>query len=472
MDPANNAQTNERLQPSLQRAQRTGIRAMLLGLGLVALYASNTRNMGTYDTAPTKLMMLTIARGEGVYLDRFRLLMRTPKQSLPTFVRPWQGHILSRYPVAPAILVQPLVLPQFAVLDWLRPGWDRSPWIAEWVCEQIARRTMSILTALTAVMLYWLLVNLGLSRVALPATLAAVLGSDLWTVASQALWQHGPAAFSLTAILLLLHHPPVLPCALMLAGLATAFLFSCRLLDSLFAGVVILWVARTQPRDLLWFLVTPVVAVVLLLNYNFSHFQELTGGQAELEQLHRSLHQVAGPWSGNIVEGAMGTLLSPSRGLFIYTPWIALAVAVTPFFASRLAPHRLIVWLLLALIPYFLLLSKYAVWWGGHCFGPRYWTEVTPLFAILLAFGLDWALDRSRILTILFAITIALGIMIQLIGVYCAPSSWNLTPLDVDSHHERLWDWRDNELSRSLRDTWKAYENGTPRRNSDRFRVN
>ena len=129
MDPANNAQTNERLQPSLQRAQRTGIRAMLLGLGLVALYASNTRNMGTYDTAPTKLMMLTIARGEGVYLDRFRLLMRTPKQSLPNFVRPWQGHILSRYPVAPAILVQPLVLPQFAVLDWLRPGWDRSPWI-------------------------------------------------------------------------------------------------------------------------------------------------------------------------------------------------------------------------------------------------------------------------------------------------------------------------------------------------------
>ena len=331
---------------------------------------------------------------------------------------------------------------------------------------------MSILTALTAVMLYWLLVNLGLSRVALPATLAAVLGSDLWTVASQAMWQHGPAAFSLTAILLLLHHPPVLPCALMLAGLATAFLFSCRLLDSLFAGVVILWVARTQPRDLLWFLVTPVVAVVLLLNYNFSHFQELTGGQAELEQLHRSLHQVAGPWSGNIVEGAHGYTVKPEPRPFHLHSLDCPCSCRHAVLRVPACAHRLIVWLLLALIPYFLLLSKYAVWWGGHCFGPRYWTEVTPLFAILLAFGLDWALDRSRILTILFAITIALGIMIQLIGVYCAPSSWNLTPLDVDSHHERLWDWRDNELSRSLRDTWKAYKNGTPRRNSDRFRVN
>ncbi len=158
-----------------------------------------------------------------------------------------------------------------------------------------------------------------------------------------------------------------------------------------------------------------------------------------------------------VVEGALGTLVSPSRGLFIYTPWVALALAAMPLVASRLAPHRLIVWLLLALIPYFLLLSKYAVWWGGHCFGPRYWTDVIPLFAILLAFELDWAIDRSRSLTVLFAITIVLGIAVQLIGAYCFPSSWNLEPVNVDFRHERLWDWRDSELSRCLVETWRQY---------------
>ena len=96
------------------------------------------------------------------------------------------------------------------------------------------------------------------------------------------------------------------------------------------------------------------------------------------------------------------------------------------------------------------ILSKYSVWWGGQCFGPRYWTDVVPLFAILFAFVLDWMLTRSRILVLFSAMTIVLSIAVQLIGAYCYPSTWNAQPRPVDLHHERLWDWRDTELSRCL----------------------
>ena len=369
----------------------------MLGLGLAAIYAANGRFMGSYDTEPTSLMLLTLARGEGVYLDRYRPLMRDTNRVLPVFARAWRGHILSRYPTAPAILIQPLVIPQIAFLDRSRPGWDRDPRMAGLICRQIARRSMSVLIALTAVILHGLLISLGLKHVALPATLAAALGSNLWTIGSQAMWQHGPAAFCLIAAIALLHPIPVPRWRLVLAGLATAFLFSCRLIDGLFAIVVVLWLARTQPKGLFWFLPAPLLGAIFLLYYNLGYFGELTGGQAELEQIHRGIHHLSGPWSGELVAGALGTLVSPSRGLFIYTPWVALALATTPLVASRIAGHRLIAWLLFALVPYFLLLSKYAVWWGGHCFGPRYWTDVIPLFAILLAFGLDWAIDRSRI---------------------------------------------------------------------------
>jgi hypothetical protein len=75
---------------------------------------------------------------------------------------------------------------------------------------------------------------------------------------------------------------------------------------------------------------------------------------------------------------------------------------------------------------------------------------VIPLFAILLAFGLDWAMARSRGLTALFIGTIIVAIGIQVIGACFYPSNWNLEPLNVDLHHERLWDWRDTELSRCL----------------------
>ena len=75
--------------------------------------------------------------------------------------------------------------------------------------------------ALAAVILHRFLLRLGLYRGALPAVVAAFLGSDLWTHASQALWQHGPAALALIAALALLHPGPVSRWRLVLAGMAT-----------------------------------------------------------------------------------------------------------------------------------------------------------------------------------------------------------------------------------------------------------
>jgi hypothetical protein len=316
---------------------------------------------------------------------------------------------------------------------------------------------MTVLMALTTVILHRFLIGLGLDRVAMPTALAAGLGSNLWSVGSQAMWQHGPAAFALITAIALLHPTPVPRWRLFLAGLATAFLFSSRIIDGLFAAVIVLWLARFQPTGLLWFLPAPLIAAVALFSYNFWFFGDLVGGQSQLEQIHRDLHRLPGPWSGNLAEGALGTLFSPNRGLFIYTPWIAVALAATLLIMKRLASHRLIAWLLLSLVLYLLLLSKYAVWWGGHCFGPRYWTDVIPLFAILLAFGLHWATARSPSLVALFLTTITLAIGIQVIGAFCFPSSWNLEPVNIDYHHERLWDWRDTELSRCLSETLRQH---------------
>jgi hypothetical protein len=435
---------------------------MILGFVLVPVYLANPRDLSTYDTAGTTMMTLTLIRGEGVYLDRFwPILLEKPKQ-LKVYVVRSRGHILSRYPVAPALLVLPLVAPQVALLDRRFPGWDHDPWIAITALPQMAKRSMAALVALTAVILHRYLIGLGLGRVALPATLAAALGSNLWIVGSQATWQHGPASFALIAALALLHPTPVPWWRLVLAGLATSLLFTSRLIDCLFAAVIVFWVARTQPRGLFWFLPAPVVAAMALLAYNLWYFGEIVGGQAQLEQMHRNLHRLSGPWSGKLADGAMGTLFSPNRGLFIFTPWVAVALATAPMVARRLNRHRLIVCLLLALVPYFLLLSKYAVWWGGHCFGPRYWTDVMPLLAILLAFGLEWAAARSRALFTLFLVTIALAIGIQVIGACFYPSTWNLEPLNVDLHHERLWDWRDTELSRCLSEGLRHWTKTSP----------
>ncbi len=441
--------------PARKPLWRRAITPLALGLGLAAIYAANYRNLGSYDTEPATMMVLTFARGEGVFLDRFRIMLRDTNRVMPVFVRPWKNHILSRYPVAPALLVEPLVAPQIALLDWLQPDWDRNPARARDQCAQMARYSLAMLMALTAVLLHQVLITLGLRRAALPATLAMALGSNVWTIGSQALWQHGPAAFLLVAAIALLQPANVPRWRLILAGFVTALLIACRLIDGVFAVMIVLWLVQARPRNLFWFLPVLLAGVLLLLAYNIYYFGELSGGQAELEQIHRGIHHLPGPWSGNLAEGALGTLFSPGRGLFVYTPWVALVLPAMPLVVSRLGFRHLVVWLLLGLVPYFLLLSKYAVWWGGHCFGPRYWTDVMPLFAIMLAFAIDWAIDRSRLVTGLLAIAIVLGIAVQTVGAYCYPSTWNFEPVNVDVQHDRLWNWRDNELSRCLTETWR-----------------
>jgi hypothetical protein len=424
---------------------------MILGLGLLLIYSANNRELGTDDTVGATLLPLSLARGGGLSLDRFEKLLREGDEVVPFAVLS-RGRIISRYPIAPALLVMPLMVPQIASLDWQEPRWEHTTIRAMTACRRMAKWSSTALMVLAAVIFHRFLLRLGLTRGALPAVVAAFLGSDLWPIASQALWQHGPAALALIAALALLHPGPVSRWRLVLAGIATTLLFTTRLLDSLFAAVIIAWVVRSQPRGLVWFLPVPILGAALLLLYNLWYFGTIIGGQAQLEALHPQLHGVTGTWSASLAEGAAGTLFSPNRGLFIFSPWIALAlgVAVVPAVARRLASEGLVAWLLAALLPYFLVLSKYSVWWGGHCFGPRYWTDVIPLFAIVMAFAFEWIGTHSRALVAFSYMIISFSIGVHAIGAFCYPSSWNQSPANVDLHHERLWDWRDTELSRCL----------------------
>lgn len=424
-----------------------------IGLGLVAAvtYSANLREIGQYDTAPTTLTAYNLARGEGIYLDRFGSVIAEADGRLPAYVSIRNGHILSRYPLATALLAVPLYWPQVALIDRLKPAWERDP-ISSWlVAKQCGKHAATVFAALAVMALHRLLRRLELSAVAIPACLAAALGSDLWTVGSQALWQHGPAALMLTLAMLTLAMDAPSRRALLLGGTATAMLIACRSIDLLFAIVILAWVAWHHPRRLGWFLPAPAVIGTALVTYNLYYFGTLSGGLAELQALLPKVHRVPGPWSGDLREGMAGTLLSPARGLFVYCPWVALAVLMVPWSLRRLEPRTLAFWMVASLVAYLLMLSKYAAWWGGHTFGPRYWTDATPLLAILLALGLEWSRTRFRLGMYCFVPLVLAAVAFQVIGAFLFPdSTWNDVPVDVDQHHERLWDWSDNPITRCL----------------------
>jgi hypothetical protein len=271
-------------------------------------------------------------------------------------------------------------------------------------------------------------------------------------VASQALWQHGPAAFALALAILLLLHPDPGRARLFAAGIATAGIVCFRPQNLVFAAPIVAWVLWRHRRAALWFLPGPLVLWSAAVAYNAWYFGSATGGYAELEAMLPVSHRVGGYWTGDVLTGAAGTLVSPSRGLFVFCPWIAVALAALPFAYPRLRPWPLVGLLLAALVAFLAQLATFSIWWGGHSFGPRFWIDATPLFAIVLGVACEWSWERCRPVTALLMLTGAFAIAVQCLGAFCYPSSWNRSPVNVDQAHERLWDWRDTELTRCWRE--------------------
>ena len=94
--------------------------SMALGVVVAAAFLANGREIGAFDTIPATLLPLSIVRGDGLHLDRFRPLLRKWGASLPGFVAESGGHILPSYPVGPALVALPLIAPQIMIT---RSGW-------------------------------------------------------------------------------------------------------------------------------------------------------------------------------------------------------------------------------------------------------------------------------------------------------------------------------------------------------------
>jgi hypothetical protein len=170
---------------------------------------------------------------------------------------------------------------------------------------------------------------------------------------------------------------------------------------------------------------------------------------------------VASAWGGSIGAGLAGVLVSPSRGLFIYTPVLVFPVVGLVMWLVRRRGGVLACAALAAAVGVGTI-AQFSVWWGGHSFGPRLLVDVLP--ALALGLVPVWPVIRRRPFARgLFALTLAVSVLVEVVGAFHFPSpravDWDTSPQDVDFAHERLWDWRDPQLVRLLRNgpVWPGF---------------
>jgi hypothetical protein len=127
-------------------------------------------------------------------------------------------------------------------------------------------------------------------------------------------------------------------------------------------------------------------------------------------------------FGGSLVTGLVGFLFSADRSLFLFALPLAALFWSAPAFIRR---HGSAGWKILAVAGFVLVLySKWAVFWGGPVWGPRYLLPIVPLLMVLLLPLIDRAVtkrDWSRALLLLLAV---FGCAIQLPAVL-----WNPLPM-------------------------------------------
>jgi hypothetical protein len=422
--------------------QPTGRWAWWLFVAALATFNSNGREIASYDSQPTKFAARELALHGRLTLDEVVAAAPALGQR-HSFQKDRAGHFRSAYSVVPSI--------EAAALGWLLHHSRLVDLRAPLAPALVASLTASLLTA-AAVTLVFLAVARRTSRLtALAVAVGLAVGTNLWPLASRALWQIETVTFGLALALhawwrpremLLTRHVVVGACGLALAG--TARLETAPMLGLLLAGLAVrIGVRRASGAA---FIVGAAAVVTMVVQYEW--FGSVLGAKMRLQETGFAAHGVTGTFSPQPWLGAVGLLVSPSRGLLVFSPVVLIALLGIPTTWRGRSDAGDGWWTSAAVLQY-CCYACYSMWWGGHTYGPRYLLDALVPLVPAAAAGMSWvtlAPWRRAAAALAFAWSVAAAAT----GAFCFPhDGWNTAPRDVDRHHERLWEWRDPQILRA-----------------------
>ena len=393
---------------------------LILALACLLVYNANLRTIGSGDTMSARYLPLVLlhdgtlelsaqahlgARGHPLAFETQRPAGAAGKVVYlePTaywMMRTREHALASVYPVLTPLLVAPLYLPAVAWLDahgWEQPQVDR-------VAELMEKLAASILAAAASVLIYLVLRREG-NRWSVPLALAFAFGTDTWMISSQALWQHGTAEL-LIALALLLVLSPASRVRICLLGAVCVLMAANRPPDALVAMAIGIFVVWRCWRSAAWLVAGAVIPLAALLYYNLGFIGLLAGGYGLVRPPQNFFEH---DWSG-----LAGLLLSPTRGLLVFSPFLILVPAGL---ARRLRSpgSRVLAVALGVAVAAQIVLYAMVDWRAGVCWGPRYMTDILPVLAWMIAPAAPALRPFARGM---FALAIGVSVCVQAVGAF------------------------------------------------------
>ncbi|HEX9870175.1 MAG TPA: hypothetical protein VGC99_16595, partial [Candidatus Tectomicrobia bacterium] len=282
---------------------------LLFFLAIVFIYSLPGRALVSGDNVPARYLPLSLLREFNLDLDEFRFLY---EPEVPYFLQARNGHIVSAYPPWAAVVALPVYL--LPVLGGVSP---QSPRLLE--LEQLAA---TLMTALSALILLFALRRLTHEKIAWWIALIYALGTSSYSESSGSLGQHGSSQLFLTLALYCLVRGRDEPRFTAYAGCMLASAIIARPLNLLIALPIGAYILHRCRDQLLGFLLAMLPPLALGMTYNDYYFgSPFTTGIASAAVSPVSfVTTFSVGFSTPLLEGLLGILVSPGRGLLIYSP--------------------------------------------------------------------------------------------------------------------------------------------------------
>jgi hypothetical protein len=407
--------------------------SLLLFVLVVSVYLANGRTLGSGDTLPARYLPFSLLRQGNADLDEFPWLHDEAARrgfplldGVPYFLHYRSGHYLSAYAPGPAVLAVPVyagpVLAGVPVDLW---------------APHLEKLAAALMVALSVLCVFWALGEFVGVRWALAIAVIYAFGTSSWSVSSQALWQHGPSQLFLALLLLCLVRGRHDERWLAYGALAASAAAVMRSTDVLVAIPVFAWALCRRPRLVFRVAAFAVLPVTALILYNVWCCGSATGAGG------RTTAPIWAFFRPTVsLDGLLGVLASPARGLFVYSPVLLFSVAGLVLGLRRVP--ALLAPLALGVLMVIVVVAQWFRWWGGHTWGPRLVADLTPILCFFL-YPLTAVLDRHRVVKAVFVLLAVLSVAAHGLGAFFYDARWDAL-VDVDHHDAALWSWKASPL--------------------------
>ncbi|MFN2170356.1 MAG: hypothetical protein ACK2UF_02895 [Candidatus Promineifilaceae bacterium] len=430
----------------------------LLFLSIFAVYSSSRDTVPYSDSRWSVYVALSVIREGNTNLDEYAdLINSTPGAALPGDAASVEvgGHLRSTFPLGTPLLAVPVVF----IADRLAPYLlhldlhEHMRRVRDEIAANLELINASLIAAAAAVVIYWTgRLYLSWSRALLLVFIFAFCTS-MWSTASRALWQHGPSVLMLSLTLYILLAAEKKPQLVQFAGLPLAYAYVVRPTNSLSVLLITAYAFIAYRRYFLNYLFWSALIAIPFLISNFLIYDNLLAPYYAAGRLDLL--------SPTFAEALAGNLLSPARGLLIYSPILLFAVYGIYLKIKEGQFTRLDLTLIAILFLHWLVISSFPHWYGGHSFGSRFFTDMLPYLCYflipVLAVIPGLKTFRAGLLSALFMILLAISFFIHWRGAtqVSAAIEWNWAVKNivenVDRDPQRLWDWSDAQFLRGLR---------------------